>query len=252
MLQVSSASAIVEATSVRRRCGLNVSFVPRFSSATTVFGYWLNSVSPALRPAAVFRDLSANKMAASERGVEQASELLTDSFASLTDEEVYWRDRQRFLESQGYMLRPRYRPDWTPSWRGKPPDAVLDAEDAFALKVSHSLTVRLLLLKLRRLKLRISVMDATRISDGLLVYVKRTPTDSQELQILSYLNSNEVRQDPRNRCVPLLDVLRDPSTPETSFMVMPFLRYIDIPPMERIEDVLDCFDQVLEVSVSMS
>ncbi|KAL1937550.1 hypothetical protein VTO73DRAFT_13045 [Trametes versicolor] len=172
-------------------------------------------------------------MAASEPGVEHASGLLTDSFASLTDEEVYWRDRQRFLESQGYMLRPRYRPDWTPSWRGKPPDAVLDAEDAFALK------------------LRISVMDATRISDGLLVYVKRTPTDSQELQILSYLNSNEVRQDPRNRCVPLLDVLRDPSTPETSFMVMPFLRYIDIPPMERIEDVLDCFDQVLEGLVFM-
>lgn len=93
-------------------------------------------------------------------------------------------------------------------------------------------------------------MDATRISDGALVYIKRTRTDSQELQILAYLSSDELRQDPRNHCIPLLDVLQDPSAPETSFMVMPFLRYIDSPPMERVEDVLDCFDQVLEVSTA--
>ncbi|EIW62121.1 uncharacterized protein TRAVEDRAFT_44951 [Trametes versicolor FP-101664 SS1] len=151
-----------------------------------------------------------------------------DSFARLTDEEMYWRDHQVFLEAQGYMLRHRYQPDWTPSWRGKRPQDALKAEDAFALK------------------LRTSVIDATRISDGTLVYIKRTRTDSQELQIVAYLNSDELRQDPRNHCIPLLDVLQDPSAPDTSFMVMPFLRYIDSPPMERVEDVLDCFDQVLE------
>lgn len=31
--------------------------------------------------------------------------------------EAPWRDKQLFLQSRGYMLRPRYRPDWIPSWR---------------------------------------------------------------------------------------------------------------------------------------
>lgn len=31
--------------------------------------------------------------------------------------ETWWRDHQKWLEEQGYMLRPRYRPGWTPSWR---------------------------------------------------------------------------------------------------------------------------------------
>lgn len=91
-------------------------------------------------------------------------------------------------------------------------------------------------------------MDATRTSDGTLVYIKRLRSDSEELQILSFLNSDTLRQDPRNHCIHLLDVLQDSSDPDTSFMVMPFMKYIDSPPMERVEDVLDCFDQILEVS----
>lgn len=95
-------------------------------------------------------------------------------------------------------------------------------------------------------------MDATRISDGSRVYIKRTPAGSQELQILAYLNSAELRQDPRNHCIVLLDVLRDTSDPDIAFMVMPFMKYIDSPPMERVEDVLDCFDQILEVSAVLA
>lgn len=36
--------------------------------------------------------------------------------AVLTPDEVTWRDKQPLLESAGYMLRPRYRPGWVPSW----------------------------------------------------------------------------------------------------------------------------------------
>jgi len=36
--------------------------------------------------------------------------------AQLSSYEIVWRDRQPFLESKGYMLRPRLRPGWTPSW----------------------------------------------------------------------------------------------------------------------------------------
>ena len=30
--------------------------------------------------------------------------------------EVWWVERQEALERAGYMLRPRYRPGWVPSW----------------------------------------------------------------------------------------------------------------------------------------
>ncbi|KAI0350538.1 hypothetical protein OH77DRAFT_1593479 [Trametes cingulata] len=151
-----------------------------------------------------------------------------DVHAKLSTEERYWRDHQEFLESRGYMLRPRYKPDWRPSWIGKSEFAWFYAEDA------------------QPLPWRSSVMDATRISDGTLVYLKRVKSDSQELQILSYLSSEELLHDPRNHCVPLLDVIQDPLNPDTSYMVMPFLRYIDSPPFELVGDVLECIDQVLE------
>lgn len=30
--------------------------------------------------------------------------------------ETWWVERQQALERAGYMLRPRYRPGWKPSW----------------------------------------------------------------------------------------------------------------------------------------
>ena len=32
--------------------------------------------------------------------------------------ESWWIERQKALEQAGYMLRPRYHPDWKPSWGG--------------------------------------------------------------------------------------------------------------------------------------
>ncbi len=34
----------------------------------------------------------------------------------LFKDEFFWRDHQPWLADSGYMLRPRYRPDWEPSW----------------------------------------------------------------------------------------------------------------------------------------
>lgn len=97
------------------------------------------------------------------------------------------------------------------------------------------------------MQFRTSVLDATRMSHGTLVYLKRTPSDSPELQVASYLSSELLRLDPRNHCVPLLDILQDPLNPDTAFMVMPFLRYITSPPFEVVGDILACIDQILEV-----
>ena len=41
-----------------------------------------------------------------------------------------WRDRTEMLEKEGYILRPRLRPGWTPSWleSGEHPLACEDGE----------------------------------------------------------------------------------------------------------------------------
>jgi hypothetical protein len=46
----------------------------------------------------------------------------------LRSSEVEWRDRQQWLEQQGYMLRPRYRPGWVATWK-KSGQRWQDAED---------------------------------------------------------------------------------------------------------------------------
>jgi hypothetical protein len=34
----------------------------------------------------------------------------------ISEREWWWVERQEELEAAGYMLRPRYHPDWQPSW----------------------------------------------------------------------------------------------------------------------------------------
>lgn len=43
----------------------------------------------------------------------------TSKLNQLTKAECWWRDHQGWLAERGYMLRPRYRPGWEPSWHIK-------------------------------------------------------------------------------------------------------------------------------------
>ena len=43
---------------------------------------------------------------------------LTSMSQNLHDTEIFWRDHQKWLQSEGYMLRARYMPNWKPSWEG--------------------------------------------------------------------------------------------------------------------------------------
>lgn len=58
--------------------------------------------------------------------IEQLRAKLRNQGTELDATERSWRDRQVFLQSRGYMLRPRYHPDWVPSWVKDP---TLDHED---------------------------------------------------------------------------------------------------------------------------
>ena len=36
---------------------------------------------------------------------------------TLFDSELWWRNQYLEIENHGYRLRPRYHPDWVPSWK---------------------------------------------------------------------------------------------------------------------------------------
>ncbi|KAI0287515.1 kinase-like domain-containing protein [Russula brevipes] len=150
-------------------------------------------------------------------------------YQALSSHEITWRDRQPFLESKGYMLRPRLRPGWTPSWM-RTGTYWRRAEDSAPLP------------------LHLFVVDATRIADGKLVYIKQVETNDQESRIALMLNSF---QDPSNHSVPILDTFVDDQDNSISYLVMPFLRLLHELPFFATEEVLDFTDQILEGLVFM-
>lgn len=70
------------------------------------------------------------------QNIEELEATVARNAAQLKPHELRWRDKQQFLEKHGYILRPRLRPGWVPSWtiNGKTPDL---QEDFYALPVSH-------------------------------------------------------------------------------------------------------------------
>lgn len=92
-------------------------------------------------------------------------------------------------------------------------------------------------------------MDAIRISDGEMVFIKRVKTGDDESRIALYLSDNTFRRAPQNHCVPIIDYFEDSDDPSISYLVMPFLSSVDGPPFETVGDEVEFCDQILEVGV---
>jgi hypothetical protein len=72
-----------------------------------------------------------------EVNVSQLEEEFDNDNTVLSPIEVRWRDRQVFLQSRGYILRPRYRPGWIPSWTVDPSLTPRMCEDYIETPVSN-------------------------------------------------------------------------------------------------------------------
>jgi hypothetical protein len=95
-------------------------------------------------------------------------------------------------------------------------------------------------------------MDATRISDGKLVMLKRIKNASMhrfEVEIGEFFSAEPQASDARNHCVPILEVLQDLDDEGSSILVMPFLRPYDDPQFDTFGEAVECFRQLFEVSV---
>ncbi|CAA7270063.1 unnamed protein product [Cyclocybe aegerita] len=127
------------------------------------------------------------------------------NFLICSHEEI-WVFLQPLLLRRGYQLRPRYDPNWRPSWTRQ--FSLFGPATAF--EDGQVLT-------------KPCTIDAIRIKDGMKVVMKIVSTSSNEIPIIRYLNSGALRSDPRNKTVPLLDVILFPHTDEKALIVMPML-----------------------------
>ncbi|KAK7692287.1 hypothetical protein QCA50_003912 [Cerrena zonata] len=146
---------------------------------------------------------------------------------TLISGEVWWRDHQVWLAERGYMLRPRYRPGWVPSWKdtGKRWQQFEDG-----LQLGHQ-----------------AVIDATRLSDGETVMLKRFSREryASEGPITMFLASEPAKSHPKNHSTPVHELFDVPGE-EFSIFVMPVLDEFNIPRFSTVGEVLECFRQVFE------
>lgn len=91
------------------------------------------------------------------------------------------------------------------------------------------------------------MLDAIRIKDNKPVFVKKIRTWTDELPVALYLSSDVMRSDPRNRAMPLVDVILLPDDDESALIVMPLLREFDTPPFARRMEVIEALRQFLQV-----
>ena len=93
-------------------------------------------------------------------------------------------------------------------------------------------------------------MDATRLSDGAQVVLRKAETDKAEYIMLKKLNSPEF-QCSANHTVPLLGVLSLPGSDNTVLLVMPKLMRFGNPSFETRGEIVEAICQIIEVGVSV-
>ncbi|KAF9782666.1 hypothetical protein BJ322DRAFT_1142979 [Thelephora terrestris] len=152
---------------------------------------------------------------------------ISDLLSRLRNNEMKWRDRHGMLKREGYILRPRLRPGWKPSWlrSGKNP---LDCEDG------------------EPLPLRSKCVDATHRESGRMVCIKEVKTNSPEYHAAKLMMKEDWAADHRNHCVPIMKIFEDHEDHRCSYIVMPFLRPADNPPFGTVRDIIGYVSQILE------
>ncbi|KAJ7743785.1 kinase-like domain-containing protein [Mycena metata] len=154
--------------------------------------------------------------------------------SGIQEREMWWVEHQPFLLSRGYALRPRYNPNWTPTWElpGNEELSTLRCEDSLPIKIAGN------------------VLDAIRIADNVKVVLKLV--SSQEMNLSWYLGDYrpEMEPDSSNRSVPLLEsidfeISKIEHPKYKGILVFPFLRQFDDPPFRRRSEVTEALEQFL-------
>lgn len=89
-------------------------------------------------------------------------------------------------------------------------------------------------------------MDAVHTDTGKLVMLKKVWKDSNEIEIIEYLNSPSMIEESKKYTIRVIEIIQDiPGDEDYSLLVMPFLQMLDYP--ERFDTVGECLDCVLQM-----
>ncbi|KAI0041033.1 hypothetical protein FA95DRAFT_1501976 [Auriscalpium vulgare] len=140
--------------------------------------------------------------------------------------EDFWVEHRKEIEAAGYMLRPRYREGWKPSYaRWKLPRKWF--EDGQRIIV-------------------IAVIDGTRLTDGRQFIIKSVPPNSIfEEPITRLFSSEPYKTDPRNHCIPLEDTINLSGEP-IPCLVLPMMRPYNNPRFRTFGEVVAFATQIFE------
>ena len=102
--------------------------------------WWTLSTAPDLSVSAMSRPVDVNAQISQKKLAMWGT---TDRILpeELDSREVWWRDRYKQLNNYGYLLRPRYSPQWVPSWKTSNKDW-RHCEDAKRLGVCNLFSYR--------------------------------------------------------------------------------------------------------------
>ncbi|KAJ7165137.1 hypothetical protein C8R46DRAFT_1192814 [Mycena filopes] len=141
--------------------------------------------------------------------------------------EVYWFEHRAYLEAAGYRLRSKFQPNFTPT----EPKNTRNLGDDYSARHPKR-----------------QIMDAERILDGQGVILKwvSTPVHPHEVDIGNLFSSPGLSDSPRNHCIRILEVLKDPEDDEKQIIVMPRLIKFYLPIFDTVGEVIDCFRQIFE------
>ncbi|KAJ4499794.1 hypothetical protein C8R41DRAFT_915115 [Lentinula lateritia] len=144
----------------------------------------------------------------------------------LDESEEWWIGHFEYLKKRGYMMRPRYRPGWQPSYI---PGSFgsLYAEDA--QRTPHPY-----------------IMDALRMSDSLIVALKLIKTSTGEDEITMLFSDDDPNSDPHNHCVRILEVLPVPGADAEKILVMVWMRNVMDPRFRTIGEAIQFFKEMIE------
>ena len=96
-----------------------------------------------------------------------------------------------------------------------------------------------------------SILDAIRISDGEFVTLKKISCKDypDEITIGTMFNSEPLKSDRKNHCVPIFEVLDVPDREDDFILVMPLLRDFRSPRFVTVGEVVEFFYEVTEVCI---
>ncbi|KAJ7218785.1 hypothetical protein B0H12DRAFT_327568 [Mycena haematopus] len=145
--------------------------------------------------------------------------------SQLFEKEAFWFQRRAFLEKAGYQLRPKFNMGFVGP---KPPDRYNLGDHKAQHPWRH-------------------IMDAER-RDGEQVMLKwvSKKTHPHEVEIARLFSASALSKNPKNHCIPILDVLQDPQDSDKKIIVMPRLIRFDEPVFDTVSEVIDCFRQIFE------